>query len=223
MTLWDCFKTFFNINVNHTFKLLGKNAKHNRWYLQELEHRINRENQQHIVSVPNHNCACVVLIPLMWFCSFSTYCWCTMFYPSCDLYVTRWVTACKLIDPRTLQTGDEGQRDGSNTRYNQQVRSRSRGLENLCQKGELVHGERYNQFRQEKSRPPQCLWRKKTTRQLIHDLVTPSNPTNLKYNEIVTKVQAIRHQWWQCSATSLTPEFISQRNQLLHLSQPYSI
>ena len=41
-----------------------------------------------------HNCACVILVPLMWFCSFSIYCWCTMFYPSCDLYMNCWMTVC---------------------------------------------------------------------------------------------------------------------------------
>ena len=40
-----------------------------------------------------HNCACVVLVPLVWFCSFSIYCWCTMFYPSCDLHMICYMTA----------------------------------------------------------------------------------------------------------------------------------
>ena len=69
------------------------------------------------------------------------------------------------------------------------VRSRSGGLENIRRKGELVpNGERYNRWRQEESRPPQCLWCKKEPHN-SRPRIAPSKPTELAYDEIVTRVK----------------------------------
>ena len=59
----------------------------------------------------------------------------------------------------------------------------------------------------------------------IRNLVTPSKPTNLEYDEIVKEAQEHYNPTpvGGCSATSLIPVFVSRRNQSLRLSQPYGI